>query len=198
MRLALATVACLAALAGTSDAAKADPHRDHGASSYAGQEMRAIKSLSEADIHELRQGGGWGLAKAAEFNGVPGPAHLLELQHEIGLAPEQVTALEAIFVAMRAEAIERGERLIELEQALERHFAAQTITEPVLRDLLSRIAETYGDLRYVHLVAHLETLEIVSPEQVHAYNALRGYGTGGVVPGPHGGHTSRGDRPHSH
>lgn len=65
---------------------------DHGgghnaaASPYAGLETRAIKSLSDADIETLRQGGGWGLALAAELNGVPGPAHLLELKDEIGLA----------------------------------------------------------------------------------------------------------------
>jgi len=35
---------------------------------YAGEEHRAIKSLSDEDIAELRRGGGWGLAKAAELN----------------------------------------------------------------------------------------------------------------------------------
>ena len=45
-------------------------------SEYVGEERRQIKSLSDDDISELRQGGGWGLAKAAELNGVPGPAHL--------------------------------------------------------------------------------------------------------------------------
>jgi len=47
---------------------------DH-VSKYAGEENRAIKSLSESDIEELLSGSGWGLAKAAELNGVPGPAH---------------------------------------------------------------------------------------------------------------------------
>ena len=47
---------------------------------YAGLEARAIKSLSAADVQELRRGGGWGLALPAELNGVPGPAHLLELK----------------------------------------------------------------------------------------------------------------------
>lgn len=38
-------------------------------SPYAGFEQRSIRSLSEADIEELRRGGGWGLALAAELNG---------------------------------------------------------------------------------------------------------------------------------
>ncbi len=58
-----------------------DTHR----SKYAGEENREIKSLSADDIDELRNGGGWGLAKAAELNGVPGPAHLLEMKKEIDI-----------------------------------------------------------------------------------------------------------------
>ena len=41
-------------------------------SKYAGEEKRAIKSLSAADIEELQKGGGWGLAKAAELNATLG------------------------------------------------------------------------------------------------------------------------------
>jgi hypothetical protein len=52
---------------------------------YAGMQSRAIKSLSDNDINELRRGGGWGLALAAELNGMPGPAHLLELKDKIPL-----------------------------------------------------------------------------------------------------------------
>jgi hypothetical protein len=62
-------------------------HDQHGAHAqpgpampYAGQDARDIKSLSAEDIAELRRGGGWGFAKSAELNGMPGPAHLLELK----------------------------------------------------------------------------------------------------------------------
>ena len=55
-------------------------------SKYAGEEKREIKSLSETDIEELKNGKGWGLAKAAELNGLPGPAHLLEMKEEINLS----------------------------------------------------------------------------------------------------------------
>ena len=37
------------------------------ASDYSGEEKQAIKSLSADDIAELKRGGGWGLAKAAEL-----------------------------------------------------------------------------------------------------------------------------------
>src|SRR5210317_2643476 len=75
-------------------------------SSYAGQEDREIKSLSESDIEELKNGRGWGLAKAAELNGVPGPAHLLEMKSEIALSKDQVKKIEAIYKEMKRKAIE--------------------------------------------------------------------------------------------
>jgi hypothetical protein len=51
---------------------------------------RAIKSLSDADIKALRRGEGWGLALPAELNGMPGPAHLLELKDQIPLSQYQI------------------------------------------------------------------------------------------------------------
>ncbi|NBS95027.1 MAG: hypothetical protein EBT08_02540 [Betaproteobacteria bacterium] len=53
-------------------------------------QSRAIKSLSDSDIQELRWDGGWGLALPAELNGMPGPVHLLELKDQIPLATDQV------------------------------------------------------------------------------------------------------------
>jgi hypothetical protein len=48
-------------------------HSPVGQTPYAGMQNRAIKSLSDNDINELRRGGGWGLALAAELNGMPAP-----------------------------------------------------------------------------------------------------------------------------
>jgi len=56
-----------------SAAQEADGH-DHAtdlSSPYAGQETREIRTLSEEDIRQLQKGEGWGLAKAAELNGLP-------------------------------------------------------------------------------------------------------------------------------
>lgn len=50
-------------------------------------QSRAIKSLSDNDIKELRRGGGWGLALAAELKGMPGPADLLAGQEPNAKAP---------------------------------------------------------------------------------------------------------------
>ena len=144
-------------------------------SKYAGQEKREIKSLSEADIEELKNGRGWGLAKAAELNGLPGPIHLLEMKEEIGLSHKQVLAIEDLYQKMKQEAIPLGLELIELERELNNHFTNRTIQDELLQDLLGRIAHVSKQLRYVHLSTHLKTPDILTPKQIELYNELRGY-----------------------
>ena len=156
-------------------AAEASENASSHHSKYAGQQSREIKSLSAEDIAELKRGGGWGLAKAAELNGVPGPIHLLEMKNEIGLDEAQRSAIGTIYRRMKSRAIHHGERLIDLERRLESGFRNRTITDALLRTSLSAIAETKKELRYVHLAAHIETLKILSEKQVRTYNALRGY-----------------------
>jgi Spy/CpxP family protein refolding chaperone len=179
----LALCACLPAMAQTSSSAQ--PHAAHGP--YAGQQTRAITSLSEEDLAELRRGAGWGLAKPAELNGMPGPAHLLELKDEIGLSADQIGRVTAIFDAMRARAIAEGDRLIAAEADLDAAFRDGSIDETRLRDLLSRAERSRSALRYVHLSAHLQTPAVLTSAQISRYNTLRGYRTdpGAAVPDGH-------------
>ena len=146
-------------------------------SDYAGQENREIKSLSAEDIAQLRQGAGWGLAKAAELNGLPGPRHLLDAAIELSLSDSQIASITSIYDEMKARAIIHGELLITREQELESLFRSQHIDETSLRNALSKIAEARKELRFVHLAAHLKTPAILSKEQIESYNALRGYGS---------------------
>ncbi|MFC1829972.1 Spy/CpxP family protein refolding chaperone [Thermodesulfobacteriota bacterium] len=147
------------------------PHK----SKYAGQEKREIKSLSESDIEELKNGGGWGFAKAAELNGYPGPIHVLEMKKEINLSAQQVKEIEDVYQRMKNQAIPLGLQLIELERSLNNHFANGTITDNLLQELLGEIAQVRKNLRYTHLSAHLTTPNILTAEQVTLYNELRGY-----------------------
>jgi len=168
-----------------SVSAIAQGHSGHSA--YAGQQDRAIKSLSQEDIKELERGGGWGLAKAAELNGMPGPAHLLELNDKVGLASEQVSRIESLFSEMQAQAIAEGARLIEAEARLEAAFRDRTVDEASLRHMLAEIESSRSQLRFIHLSAHLSTPAILSEDQIDRYNSLRGYGADpcGSVPEGH-------------
>lgn len=147
-------------------------------SAYAGQEQRSIKSLSADDLQQLRTGGGWGLAKAAELNGMPGPKHVLELNNELALDAGQKTRVQELYDDMKSRAVPLGTRLIELEKMLNDAFASGSITPARLRAYLERIAQVHAELRYVHLVAHLQTPQILSAVQLEQYRQLRGYNTG--------------------
>lgn len=149
-------------------------------SAYAGEQSRTIKSLSAQDIDALSNGRGWGLAKAAELNGLPGPLHLLEMRDDIALTHQQSEAIEALYQTMKAQAIPLGQQLIELERQLDRAFAERTVTHDTLRAMLQAIADTKMELRYVHLSTHLVTPDLLSEEQIAKYNTLRGYGSNDV------------------
>ena len=154
----------------TFPAASGDDHQP-----YAAIADRTISSLSEADIDELRRGGGWGLALPAELNGYPGPAHVLELRQELDLSDTQVATFEAIFAEMREEAILAGTNLIEAERALDEGFKRGELAAVQLRKLIETAERYRGDLRYIHLSRHLKSVDALSPHQVKRYNALRGY-----------------------
>jgi hypothetical protein len=142
---------------------------------YAGMQNRAIKSLSEQQIADLNAGRGMGLALAAELNGYPGPSHAIELSVRLGLSPEQVSKLQELFAAMKAETIPIGATLISQERALNEDFANRTITPASLEATSQQIGATQAALRSAHLKYHLSTVAILTPAQVTRYNELRGY-----------------------
>lgn len=144
-------------------------------SPYAGQETRIIKSLSSQDMDDLLQGRGMGLAKAAELNGYPGPAHALDLAAGLGLSGEQVAALRDAKDRMTRDAKTLGGAIVERERLLDRAFAEGRIDEETVSGLTADIGRLQGRLRAVHLSAHLDTRAVLSAEQVQRYGVLRGY-----------------------
>ncbi|MBI5612947.1 MAG: periplasmic heavy metal sensor [Gammaproteobacteria bacterium] len=151
--------------------ASADP-----ASPYAGQEQREIKSLSSQEIGEYSAGKGMGLAKAAELNGYPGPAHVLELAAPLDLSSEQKKRTQELFARMEKKAIGLGRSLIDEEQKLDQLFVSRTVTPETLNAALERIAKLQAQLRQAHLEAHLTQTQILTPAQTAKYVELRGYG----------------------
>jgi hypothetical protein len=146
------------------------------ASPYAGQEQRSIKALSDKDISDLKEARGMGLAKAAELNSYPGPLHVLELARELDLTDAQRAATESVYVGMRDTAQPIGIKIIEAERSLDRAFVNGTITSTELRSRLNSIAALQGQLRTVHLEAHLAQRSLLNSKQISHYDMLRGYG----------------------
>jgi hypothetical protein len=149
-------------------------------SPYAGQEARGIKSLSDREVQDYLAGRGMGLAKAAELNHYPGPAHVLELADRLALSPEQKTRTQTL-KAMETRAKDLGKSLIEQEAQLDRMFASRQISREQLKSSLAGIARLQGDLRKAHLEAHLTQAEILTHEQIAKYFELRGYGSGAAA-----------------
>jgi hypothetical protein len=142
---------------------------------YAGMQTRPIKALSTQQIDDLKAGRGMGLALAAELNGYPGPAHVLELSDRLALSPAQKQQIQKLFDSMKAESTPIGVRLIEQEGALDLQFANRSITPDTLKDATAKIGMTQAELRNTHLKYHLETAQILSPDQMKQYAELRGY-----------------------
>jgi Spy/CpxP family protein refolding chaperone len=165
LRLALGLV-CVAA----SAAAAEQP--------YAGMQARAVKTLSDQQIADLRAGRGMGFALAAELNGYPGPIHAIELADKLGLSPDQIVRLKQLFEAMKAETIPLGVELIAQERGLNDAFADKSITPASLESETQQIGATQAKLRAAHLKYHLSTVAVLNPEQIARYNELRGYAGG--------------------
>jgi len=154
-------------------------------SPYAGEAARPVKALSDQEIGDYLAGKGMGYAKAAELNGYPGPAHVLELGSRMQLTAEQRAQTHAVFVSMQTDAVTVGRALIDRERALDAAFAAKSITPESLANEVQEIAALQGRLREIHLKAHLAESAILSAEQIAKYNELRGYGQQPAPAGEH-------------
>jgi len=154
--------------------ARAQSHQGHDMP-YAGLEGREIKALSDEEIASLRAGEGMGFALAAELNGVPGPKHVLELSDELGLSDEQIQRVEAVRTSMADLARRLGAELIEAERALDRAFGHAGPPAEHVASLIREAGDARTRLREAHLLAHLETAAVLTPDQIQRYAELRGY-----------------------
>lgn len=161
-----------------------------GGSPYAGEEARKIKALSESQIAGLLAGKGMGYAKAAELNGYPGPAHVLELAKELSLTADQRTKTEAIFAQMEAAAKTLGADLVAAEASLDEALKGKAIDESSLLKFVQKIGDVESRLRAVHLNAHLQQVRVLDDGQISKYLDLRGY--------QHGHHSTHGNHHQQH
>lgn len=176
--IALATSSAIAS------AAPALAQRAAPGQPYAGQQTRVVSTLSESDVMQLLAGGGWGLAKPAELNGYPGPAHVLELAEKLALTPQQKKRIELIFKRMQLRATSLGRRYVAAEAALDEVFKSRLADTGSLTTRLRDTERLRSELRRAHLQAHVETTPVLTGEQLKKYNDLRGY-AGGAEPGKH-------------
>src|SRR5205814_10408502 len=87
-----------------------------------------MRTLYRDDIAALLKGEGIGMAKAAELNGYPGPAHVLALAKELKLSDDQRQQVQVIFDHMHDRAVVLGKEVVERERALDQQFAKREVT----------------------------------------------------------------------
>ena len=167
------------------------------ASPYAGQQTRSIKALSEEEMSALLSGQGSGFAKAAELNGYPGPAHVLELATQLGLDSTQLAATKALMSEHRQRAREIGANLVAAESELDALFADQRARTASVDQATLKVALLQGRLRAEHLNTHLLEKAILTPAQVEEYSRFRGYQSNRPLATPPGGEAAP-PTPHQH
>lgn len=145
-------------------------------SPYVAQQESPVRGLSLQEIDDLLNGRGAGYARTAELNNYPGPRHVLDLQRQLKLSPEQIEQIQLVFERMQAQAKDIGQKIVHREGQFSAAFANGTISETELKSQTEDLALLYGQLRAVHLHAHLQIRPLLSAEQTAEYNTLRGYG----------------------
>ena len=145
---------------------------------YAGMEERDIRAIDPERVGDLLDGRGAGFALSAELNHYPGPTHVLQMAEQLALTTEQHDAVSVVKVAMQEEAAALGALLVEEERNLDRAFRSGAITAEQVSSMTERIADLEGQLRNVHLQAHVVLADVLTESQVATYDALRGYGEG--------------------
>jgi Spy/CpxP family protein refolding chaperone len=159
-------------------------------STYTGMQNRSLKALSEQQIEDLRGGRGMGMALAAELNGYPGPAHVLELASALDLSEAQRGRTQALFEEMQKTAMPLGNEVLAKETELDQAFASGRIDDANLHRILADMGRLQGELRYTHLKYHLAMRGLLSPDQIAAYDRLRGHDSAQApASGMHGRHS---------
>lgn len=154
-------------------------------SPYVSQLDSPVRGLSAQEVDDLLNGRGAGYARSAELNSYPGPRHVLDMRSELDLGPDIEAQIETVFAQMEAEAQRLGHEIVRQEAQLSQGFAEDALSETEMRAEVQALAKLYGELRATHLQAHFQIKSLLTPEQVAAYDHLRGYDSQEAAPMQH-------------
>ena len=149
------------------------PHR-HGQMQPGAPSQTEARSLTPQEVEGYLEGRGMGLARVAELNHYPGPLHVLELADALELSEDPRRDAQEARTRMLQEAVALGSEIVEKEKELDALFRAGTAGGDEVHALLLEIGRLKAELRFVHIRAHLEMREVLTPEQIRRYDQLRG------------------------
>jgi Spy/CpxP family protein refolding chaperone len=172
LRILGGSVMMLVTVMAGADGAAAQ-HAGHGGAGGHGDGHRRAQACAAEFEAVVGAGLGFGMAFAADQNGYPGPIHLLELKDRLALTPEQETRARGLLDAMFARSRPAGARLLSAEAALRAIFAGGAADEAAVRAAMAEVEQARAELRLVHLLSHLQTRDLLTPEQRRAYHEAR-------------------------
>jgi Spy/CpxP family protein refolding chaperone len=146
--------------------------------SVAGPPLAVHAQSVPSDRDALENSSGSGMASYADANKYPGPLHVLEMSDQLELTDEQLKHIEAIYDDMKEKARAKGDIIIRKEEELSRMFSSATAHEESVLQTAREIGTLRGELRAVHLLAHLQAADVLSESQRLLYHHLR-HGNGG-------------------
>ena len=134
---------------------------------------QAAQACADEFDRVVGEGRGFGMAFAADQNGYPGPMHVLELRDRLKLTTDQEAKARALMHAMFAESKPKSARLLDAEATLRRLFADRTADDTAVRAAVAEVERARGDVRLVHLLAHLRTRDLLTEDQRRIYHEAR-------------------------
>lgn len=155
-------------------------HVNAASSPYAHKQDQTITALSEKETQQLLNGEGMGFALSAELNEYPGPKHVLELSDSLALTSSQLNQTKSLFYQMNQQAKKLGKKLVRQEQQLDDLFRSSKITSEQIHSSVAAISAIRSELRALHLTAHIQQRDLLSPKQQGLYQRLRGYSKGNI------------------
>lgn len=75
----------------------------------------------------------------------------------------------------KAEVRRLGAELVEAERQLDALFRTRRATAASVSAMTEKVGTLQARIRASHLITHLEQTKILGPDQVRAYDRLRGY-----------------------
>lgn len=110
-----------------------------------------------------------------ERNLFPAPQSLLAMADTLDLDETQRQRLRQLQNEMDSEVTALGRRVLIEERRLDRAFVENNIEATRVDSLAQKIASLQGRIRASRLRSHLAARDILLPEQLLAFAALRGY-----------------------
>lgn len=132
-----------------------------------------VRTLSAQEVKVLRSGGGDEMVLAAELNGYPSPARVLEMGEELGLTPDQRFELARLNAITQGKARAMGDRIVVAEKNFDVFMAAAEQPIDLIRAHLDNIAGLHAALRGIRIASHMEAFDILTEPQRRQYAELR-------------------------